>query len=346
MIRKIYNNEFASVCFFRSTVEAPNMKMMLQITEKCNLRCKHCFVEAEDIGRQMSFDKIKRSVLPKLINSSVKKITLTGGEPLCHPEVEKIVFLLLDSGISVSICTNGTLIKKDFINKLKKYNNIHFNVSLDGFSKDSHGKFRGNMSETQFQNLIYNIRLLGKNGLLNGILVTPNHYCSINEYVQLCDFSKRTGANYVLMNPLSPFGRGSAVNDLAYSREELIELREKTKKFNSDGFEIVYIRFPNVENLPIGKCEVGSIPYIFCNGDISICPYMVFAADNETNDYKSKQFIIGNIFDDIDIKQALKNYKFPTNDNNGFKCQNCNNGCLAIKISNNQLLSDPDYDIL
>lgn len=346
MIKNIYNCDYASACFFRSTVEQPNMKIMLQVTERCNLRCAHCFVEAENSGNEMNIELIKKQIIPSFLENSVKKVTLTGGEPMFHKDIKEIILAFLDNKIGVSVCTNGTLIDKQFIEELTQFNNIHFNVSLDGFSKESHGKFRGNMSQIQFDKLLNNIRLLGRLNLLNGILTTPNRYATIEEYIELCKFAINAKAKYILMNPLSPFGRGNEAENLAYSREELIELKERTKNFITKNFEIVYIRFPNVDGLPISKCAMGSIPYVFCNGDIAICPYMVFASESNTNEYNSKDFILGNIFNRIDIKNSIQQYKLPRQVLTDNQCEMSNCGCYAIKISKNQCLTDFDFDML
>ncbi len=348
MIKKIYNANQEAACFFRSTVQAPNRKILLQITERCNLRCAHCFVDAENIGEEMNYELIKKILIPELVKSKVKKVTLTGGEPLVHKNIEDIVDALLEQEIRVSICTNGILINEEWVKKISFFDIIHFNVSLDGFSVNTHGKFRGNISQKTYDKLISNIVLLGKYNLLNGILCTPNKYTPIEEYVKLCEFSKKAGASYVLMNPLSPFGRGNKMQSLAYTKEELTELRNATKSLITDEFDIVYIRFPNEANLDVGSCNIGEIPYVFCNGDLAICPYMVFAADSETNNYNSKDFIIGNVFKGIQISDSLDSFDLSKklNLDEHEKCMLYDRGCLAIKIANNQPLTDFDYDVI
>lgn len=349
MIKRIYNTDFASACFFRTTVQPPHKKIMIQITEKCNLKCAHCFVDAGKSMNEMPFESIKNIIIPKLIENQVTKVTLTGGEPLVHRKIKDIIHSLLEKNISVSICTNGVLLNPKFISEFLNFDNIHFNVSLDGFNTKSHGKFRGNISSYTFNKIIDNICMLGNLKLLNGILVTPNNYASIEEYVELCEFAKRIGSKYVLMNPLSPFGRGTKTQLLSYTNEKMIELRNRTMPLNSENFEIVYIRFPNTNSLPLAQCSMGDIPYIFCNGDVAICPYMVFAAQSESNDYLPTDFILGNIFNDINISNAIKNYqgysktKFKINRKD---CtENCGNGCQAIKISKNLPLYTCDLDL-
>ena len=124
--------------------------------------------------------------------------------------------------------------------------------------------------------------------------------------------------------------------------------KEKTKSIISSDFEVVYIRFPNIEHKPIGRCPLGSILYVFCNGDVAICPYMVFAA-NGNNSYNPRDFIMGNIFKTnmdftTEIKKFHKNEIFNCNIKQE-TCLHCSRGCYAIKISQGQELSDCDFDM-
>lgn len=349
MIKRIYDTSFAPACFFRTSVQLPDRKMMLQITERCNLRCAHCFVNSGTLGDEMPLEMIQKTIIPQFLNSRVVKVTLTGGEPLVHKDVLRVILSFLECGIGVSICTNGVLINTSLLDALNMYDNVHFNVSLDGFKCESHGKFRGGLSSSDFSDLIKNIELLGKYGLLNGILTTPNKYATLDEYESICHFAKDVGAKYVLMNPLSPFGRGTKTQSLAYTEAEMNKLKESTLPLQSDGFEIVYIRFPNVEQLPIGACSMGMIPYIFCNGDVAICPYMVFAAQSNTNHYRPDAFLLGNVFNGLDLALAVEQYRLPFQEQTDMSkdaiCSGCQRGCYAIKISNDQPLTSCDFDL-
>ena len=168
MIDRIYDSTCASACFFRSTVHPPKRKIMLQITQRCNLHCAHCFAESGNIGNEMSLSDIRQFILPQLIKNQVVKVTLTGGEPLCNPSIKQITQLLLDHEIGVSICTNATLIDPLWIEQLSQHKNIHFNVSLDGMRMESHGRFRGGLSEVTFKQFLLIRLVLGKHKLQNG----------------------------------------------------------------------------------------------------------------------------------------------------------------------------------
>jgi MoaA/NifB/PqqE/SkfB family radical SAM enzyme len=286
--------------------------------------------------------EITDKVIPNLIRSNVTKVTLTGGEPLVHKNVLNIVSALCHNNIAISICTNGSLITDSFLNSISAYTNVHFNISLDGLEFKSHGRFRGNLDYATYSRIIENIKKVGNLNLLNGILTTPNKFAKINEYNELCKFAREVGAKYILMNPLSPFGRGQETQSLAYYRDEMINLKNRTIHNNDDTFEVVYIRFPNEKGLPLGGCPIGSFPYIFTNGDVTICPYMTFASKNDDNRYNSDQFILYNIFtDDITIQESIEKYTLPY----GLEINPetfTGKGCCASKIANNQPLVDFD----
>lgn len=346
IVERLYNENETSVCFFRTTVKEPNRKCLIQITEKCNFRCKHCFLSADGTGKQLSLDQIENKVIPFCINNRVNKVTLTGGEPLFHSECISIINKFLDLGIRVTVCTNGSLISEEILREITDLRKIKFNVSLDAFSQKSFDMFRINKMQDSFKRILSNIQLLGKYNVLSGILVTPNIYVPVEEYYELCKFAKKQGAKYVLMNPLSEFGRGSEENNLGYTRDELIKLREKTQELIDSSFEMIYIRFPN-SGKKLSQCKYGRVLYLFTDGSLAICPYMVFACDNPNCKYEKRDFILTNIFqEECNLKECLSQYSLPyENQNKGFDCSNeneCSRGCKAIIIANGQYLNECD----
>lgn len=346
--REIVNKNRVASCYFRSSVEPPYRKALLQITERCNLRCVHCFVSAGDYGDTMPIGIIHNVVIPRLKDCRVISVTLTGGEPFVHPDIIEIVRLLRDANIRVGICTNGTFVSQDQMEALAKIGNVHLNVSLDGFRPESHGKFRGD--ETSFVKTVGTIRHLDQYQLLQGLLVTPNNLADITEYAELCEFAIRNGATYVLMNPLSSMGRGvKAQKILKASDEAMRQIQGITSPF-SDHIQVVYVRFPNDQRLPLISCETGNIIYVFAHGELTICPYLVFAARTPQSLYKPEEFIVGNIFKDTDITDKLDAYKFheryysgnnPTCENCSLNSQ-CGKGCPAAIIASGQRIEGLD----
>lgn len=342
--RWIYTENTAANCFFRSALNPPDLKVMLQITTRCNMHCKHCFLSATGAGIDLSYDLFKSRIIRKLTESKVKKVTLTGGEPLLNPAILDIVAMLNDANIQSCICTNASLVTEEMLKQLEHLN-VHFNVSLDGINSDSYGIFREISVPSNFSEVLENIQMIGRYNLLNGILTTPNRFTKIEEYDAICDFAIKSGAKYLLLNPLSPFGRGKDAVALALPPDEMIKIKQQlnthlSKLKGSDSFRLVYIRFPNCDGRVSAPCTAGSIPYIFTNGDIAICPYMVFAAEGSDNSYSGSDFIVGNIFEDGNIAEKIQAYQSAHCFCHHGKKENL--GCAAIKIAKDLPLDSED----
>lgn len=341
----------ASSCYFRSSVTPPDRKALLQITERCNLNCAHCFLSAGPKGDHMSIDDIRNIVMPRLKGCRVINITLTGGEPFLHPDILDIVSLFKANNIRVGICSNASIIRPEQIEALVSIGNVHINVSLDGFRAESHGRFRGN--EESFAKTISGIRLLGDRHLLQGILVTPNTLADVHEYAQICEFAIQNHASYVLMNPLSRMGRGVAsVGELGSPDDMMRKIKEIVEPFR-ERIEIVDVRFPNEQKLPLSSCEAGNIIYVFTHGEVTVCPYLIFAARTPQSKHKPSEFIVGNILKDSDISKKLDEYDFqklcqPGNNPECYNCHLgpvCGKGCPAAIIASGEKLGGTDKEV-
>jgi MoaA/NifB/PqqE/SkfB family radical SAM enzyme len=195
----------ADACYFRSGAVEGGRKALLKITDRCDLRCAHCFVSATAEGSDMTAEMVAQGI-PRLQRARVANVTLTGGEPLLHPELPGILDHLVNAGFEVTICTNAVSLSEELLRKVVQLGHVTFNVSLDGVTADSHGKFRGRRDS--FDATFENAKRIGRAGLLKGVLSTPNSLAASGEYDRLYDLAHTLGADYLLMNPLSSFGRG------------------------------------------------------------------------------------------------------------------------------------------
>ena len=304
--RRIAGQDVAASCYFRTSTIAPARKALVQITERCNLHCAHCFVSARTEGIDIAHEQMRDLVLPQLREAHVARLTLTGGEPFAHPDLLAIVRDACELEMAVTICTNGTLGDAAMLDRLAAEGGVKLNVSLDGFAAHSHGKFRGDPDS--FALTKQTLRAIGERGLLKGVLVTPNTLAALEEYDELCQYARTCGAEYVLMNPLSSMGRGvRGIRRLGAPESFMRSLAERTARFD-DELEIVRIRFPNDER-PLSGCEAGTIVYVFANGEVTVCPYLVFAARTPQSRHDPAEFIVGNAFEHDDIAARLDRYR-------------------------------------
>jgi radical SAM protein with 4Fe4S-binding SPASM domain len=238
------------------------------------------------------------------------------------------------------------------ITELAGIGDVHVNVSLDGFRPESHGLFRGD--RTSFHTTVTTVRALAGAGLLQGLLCTPNTLAEEAEYRELCEFAATNGASYVLMNPLSSMGRGvRARRKLASPAGQMRRIAELTAPFDGPDLEIVHIRFPNDSGKPLAGCEAGTIIYVFAAGEVTVCPYLVFAARTPQSRHDPGEFIVGNIFTDPNIAARLDAYRFteryemganPTCRSCGIAGQ-CGKGCPAAVIAAGQRIGAVDAEV-
>jgi len=103
------------------------------ITNKCNLNCKHCYWRKNyEEEEELSKDEFEDIIEEKFIENNILQVVLTGGEPLLRPE---IIELFAEKGVSFDIVTNGTLPLKDF-------GQSEYYISIDG-DEEIHNKIRG-----------------------------------------------------------------------------------------------------------------------------------------------------------------------------------------------------------
>jgi radical SAM protein with 4Fe4S-binding SPASM domain len=116
----------------------PSLRYLeLQIMDKCNLRCRHCYI-GESGKEELSPDKIKR-VLQEFEEMQGLRLLITGGEPLLHSRFAEINDMLPAFSFRKVLFTNGTLLDKEIMERL----NVHeIQISIDGL-EDSHDLLRG-----------------------------------------------------------------------------------------------------------------------------------------------------------------------------------------------------------
>jgi radical SAM protein with 4Fe4S-binding SPASM domain len=116
----------------------PSLRYLeLQITDVCNLRCRHCYIG--DTGRsELTPEKVRR-ILREFEEMQGLRVLITGGEPLVHSKFHEINEMLPDFFMRKVLFTNGLLLKKEELKTLKVE---EIQVSLDGLAF-AHDKLRG-----------------------------------------------------------------------------------------------------------------------------------------------------------------------------------------------------------
>ena len=119
------------------TLGRPMRDLRISVTDRCNFRCVYCMPrEVFDADHQflphsaiLSFEEIAR-LAGIFVGLGVKKIRLTGGEPLVRRDLANLVRLLSPLGVEITLTTNGSLLAKQAA-LLKNAGLNRVTVSLD-----------------------------------------------------------------------------------------------------------------------------------------------------------------------------------------------------------------------
>jgi SynChlorMet cassette radical SAM/SPASM protein ScmF len=185
------------------------------LTSGCNLACQHCWLSPAyqpegGTGGHLDFDLFTQAIeegLP-LGLSSVK---LTGGEPLLHPDFVKIVDLLQQKQLGLTIETNGTLMTRELAFYLKEHSTLgHISVSVDGASAATHDPFRG--VKGSFERAVQGTGWLVEAGFRPQVIMSL-HAGNVEEIEALVRLAEGLGAGSVKFNLIQPTGRGERLTE-------------------------------------------------------------------------------------------------------------------------------------
>ena len=117
--------------------------LRISVTDRCNYSCVYCMPEAPFIRKNhsdiLSYEQIA-SFVKAAARMGIKKVRLTGGEPLVRKDIEQLVAKLaaIDGIDEVCMTTNGSLLT-EMATKLKKSGLGRVNISVDSLDADRFG---------------------------------------------------------------------------------------------------------------------------------------------------------------------------------------------------------------
>ena len=115
-----------------------------EITDRCNLRCRHCL--SADLRRGGGGELDRRSceaLIDELAAIQVFQINFGGGEPFLRDDFMDILRYAQSKGIVTCVSTNGTRLTEDLVDELVDMELLFLQVSLDGAHPETNDAIRG-----------------------------------------------------------------------------------------------------------------------------------------------------------------------------------------------------------
>lgn len=164
--------------------------LRISLTDKCNFRCSYCTPYDFPKGFyassiRMTSDEIEQ-IASVFVGLGIKKIRLTGGEPLVRKDAKKIIQLLSKFPVELCITTNGVF-ADEYVDIFKEAGIQTVNVSLDSLDRDN---FFSITRRDEFEKVLSNIHLLLRNNFHIKVNVVVMRGVNDNEILDFVEWTK------------------------------------------------------------------------------------------------------------------------------------------------------------
>jgi SynChlorMet cassette radical SAM/SPASM protein ScmF len=263
----------------------PLNSLYFYLTEGCNLACRHCWIapkfqSGEAVYPCLPFDSIQ-DIVAQAKPLGLSGIKLTGGEPLLHPDIFRILQLARREEVSCTIETNGLLCTKQLAEEIAKCPGRFVSVSLDGSDAETNEWVRG--VPGSFEAALRGIRNLVEANIQPQIILTVMRR-NRHQVESIVRLAESVGASSVKYNVMMPCARGEEMfkRGEALSLAELVELGRWVENELSAKTKLRLIFHHPAAFKPLGRmygqegdgcsrCGIFGILGVLANGSYALC---------------------------------------------------------------------------
>ena len=133
------------------------MAAMLEVTNRCHLRCRHCYIHDPSGSAELSLDEY-RALFDQLAAAGTLFLTITGGEPMLRRDLFQILESARERDFSFILFTSGTLITPEAADRLRDLCPQRVEISLLGGQATTHDHIT--RVQGSFDKVMTGVRLL------------------------------------------------------------------------------------------------------------------------------------------------------------------------------------------
>ncbi|WP_133014613.1 GTP 3',8-cyclase MoaA [Clostridium cuniculi] len=196
--------------------------LRVSVTDKCNLRCIYCMDEKDNSflknDEKLTDDEIYR-IVKESSKLGIKKVRITGGEPLVRPDLVKLVSKINSiPGIEeIYLTTNGILLA-DMIDELAVNGLKGVNISLDSLNEERFNKLTRLGKLNKVLEAIDKAIALGIKVKLNTVIVNDINKDEIIDFVNITK-EKEIDVRFIELMPI-----GIAINYKGATNEDVLKV--------------------------------------------------------------------------------------------------------------------------
>ena len=263
----------------------PLGSLYFYLTEGCNLACRHCWIaprfqSAENVYPSLPFDMLQ-DVVRQGKALGMGSVKLTGGEPLLHPDILRIIHFLREENLGVTVETNGVLCTPELAAEIAQCRGRFVSVSLDGADAETNEWVRG--VKGSFEAAVQGIKNLVAAGIRPQVILTvmQKNRHQVEAIVRLAE---SLGAGSVKYNVMMPCARGEDMHQRgeALSMEDLVTLAQWVENDLAPRSSIRLVFHHPSAFRPLGKlygdsrdgcsrCGIFNILGVLSDGSYALC---------------------------------------------------------------------------
>ncbi len=197
-------------------------EVVWNFTYVCNLRCKHCYEDAGKHKPELSTEDAFLAIdkFSKTASAGLPALSFSGGEPLMRKDFFEVAAYANEKIPYLSIATNGTLLTKDNVKRVKDVGIDYVEISLDGATREVHEGFR--RVPGCFEKTMKGIQNSIDEGLDTCIATTIQKE-NISEVEKILEMVNKLGIRFMHFNYI-PTGRAKAHVELDLTPEERLSI--------------------------------------------------------------------------------------------------------------------------
>ncbi len=172
---------------------------------RCNLACAYCN-EYDDFSKPVPLETMQER-LDRLAALGTTIITISGGEPLLHPDLDAIIAHVRRRGMIAGLITNGYLLTRERIERLNRAGLEHLQISIDNVQPDDISKKSLKVLDRKLQVLAEHAEFhVNINSVVGGGIRKPQDALSIGRRALELGFTSTVGIIHNGDGQLLPLG--------------------------------------------------------------------------------------------------------------------------------------------
>jgi MoaA/NifB/PqqE/SkfB family radical SAM enzyme len=252
---------------------------------RCNLSCTYCN-EFDDFSKPVPLEEMF-SRIDRLGAMGTSVITISGGEPLLHPDLDAIIARIRKNGMMAGLITNGYLLVADRIEQLNRAGLEHLQISIDNLHPDEVSKKSLKVLDQKLELLAEHAEFhVNINSVLGSGIANPEDALTVAHRALQLGFTSTVGILHDGQGQLQPLG--------AREREIFEEIMSlgKSSFTRVNGFQ---------HNIAAGRenqwrCRAGSRYLYICeNGLVHYCSqqrgYPGIPLADYTDEQRHREFV-------------------------------------------------------